>query len=189
MVVKPVKSNTSNLSILSEDDDIEKLGPEKRIRIDSKLLIKLWNKHCSPFQVMRAFAPISPRFMSEWTCKRFEKAKDATELQTVFQYTLSIFLVKGSGEFGLTRLLAPGALAKLPLIKRLPDKIKVPSLWLYGDIDWMNKHAGYKMCKEINKSGDKSNKAKFRLIQEAGHHVYLDNPRKFERLVMNFMLD
>ncbi|GME84279.1 unnamed protein product [Ambrosiozyma monospora] len=75
-------------------------------------------------------APVSPKFMSQWTYRRFEQAKDATELLTVFQYTASIFLSKGSGEYGLTRLLAPGALAKLPLIKRVPDKIKVPTCYM-----------------------------------------------------------
>ncbi|GMG56157.1 unnamed protein product [Ambrosiozyma monospora] len=144
-------------------------------------------KNLDQKDTLRLLAPISPKFFSEWTYKRFEKAKDATELRTVFQYTASIFLSKGSGEFGLTRILAPGALARLPLIKRIPDKIKVPSLWLYGDVDWMNRHAGYNICKEINKSGDESTRAKFRLIQDAGHHVYLDNPREFERLVMNFI--
>ncbi|GME80106.1 unnamed protein product [Ambrosiozyma monospora] len=128
LVLQPVKSNIANHSTFSENDDIEKLGPERKIRINNKWIIKLWNNHYSPFQVLRAMAPVSPKFMSQWTYRRFEQAKDATELLTVFQYTASIFLSKGSGEYGLTRLLAPGALAKLPLIKRVPDKIKVPTV-------------------------------------------------------------
>ncbi|GMG38564.1 unnamed protein product [Ambrosiozyma monospora] len=103
------------------------------------------------------------------------------------EYTSRIFLDKGSGEFGLTRLLAPGALAKMPLIKRIPEEIKIPSLWMYGDVDWMNKSAGYEICKEINKIGDLSNKAKFRIVPNAGHHVYIDNSVEFERQVLKFI--
>ncbi|GMG60204.1 unnamed protein product [Ambrosiozyma monospora] len=134
-----VVGDSDNLSIVSvedNDNDIPKsvrLEQARTLKISNKWVTKLWEDNYSPFQMLRCVAPISTKFISRWTLNRFGKINDETELKDIMEYTSRIFLDKGSGEFGLTRLLAPGALAKMPLIKRIPEEIKIPSLWMYGD--------------------------------------------------------
>ena len=51
-------------------------------------------------------------------------------------------------------------MAKLPLLDRCPEKfvkMKLPTLWLYGDKDWMNDEAGLEMTNEINDLSIKEN--------------------------------
>ena len=83
-------------------------------------------------------------------------------------------------------------MAKLPLLDRCPEKfvkMKLPTLWLYGDKDWMNDEAGLEMTNEINDLSIKENSEKlasFHIISNAGHHLYLDNPPEFAKIVFQF---
>ncbi len=59
--------------------------------------------------------------------------------------TLLIIFV---GEYALAYILAPGAYARRPLIWRVQDLVKIskfgiPSVWMYGDVDWMDIAGGY----------------------------------------------
>ncbi|SLA32749.1 Uncharacterised protein [Mycobacteroides abscessus subsp. abscessus] len=68
--------------------------------------------------------------------------------------------------------------------------MKLPTLWIYGDKDWMNDEAGLEMTNEINDlSIDEYSKklASFKIIKNAGHHLYLDNPPDFARVIFKFL--
>ncbi|KAK7679287.1 hypothetical protein QCA50_017674 [Cerrena zonata] len=88
-----------------------------------------------------------------------------------------------------------GAMARLPLIDRVPQKVvdmKLPTLWLYGDKDWMNDEAGQEITAEINQLAKKTSPpinslAQFGYITNAGHHLYLDNPPDFAKVVFKFL--
>ena len=83
-------------------------------------------------------------------------------------------------------------MAKLPLLDRCPEKfvkMKLPTLWLYGDKDWMNDEAGLEMTNEINDLSIKENSEKlasFHIISNAGHHLYLTIHRNLLKLYFNF---
>ena len=84
----------------------------------------------------------------------------SNNLKNIHDYIYRIFNGKGSGEYALTRVLDVGAVAKLPLLDRCPEKfvkMKLPTLWLYGDKDWMNDEAGLEMTNEINDLSIKEN--------------------------------
>ncbi|KAG7699390.1 hypothetical protein KL951_001107 [Ogataea haglerorum] len=181
-----VVSITSN----SGDTDTSSLMTQvRRAPQIGKLFTRLWERNYSPFQILRLLGPFAGKLVSGWTFNRFSHLQDPETLFKINAYTTKTMLASGSGEFALTRLLAPGAVAKLPISERLPDKIKIRSLWLYGDVDWMSKEGGYEIVKEINeKNKDEQNaKAKFRIVKNAGHHVYLDNAADFEYQVLKFI--
>lgn len=149
-----------------------------------KPIVWLWNRHVSPFTVVRLAAPLGPQLVSSWTYRRFNDLP-TDEMERMHMYAYRTFRAKPSGELGLTRLLAPGAVPRMPLLDRAPTGLKCPSLWIYGDSDWMNVWAGRDVVDRINKVGDA--KAEFNVVPEAGHHTYLDNPEAFDRVVLKWL--
>lgn len=168
-------------------DPVSKLSNSRRIQF----IKKLWTNNVSPFSIVRNVGPFKSKMISSWTTMRFAHvyAQDPKKFQKVHDYIYRIFNSKGSGEYALTRVLAFGAVAKLPLMDRCPQpfaKMNLPTLWLYGDRDWMNEAAGLEMTKEINNLSSKK-LAEFKLIPDAGHHLYLDNPSGFISEIFKFL--
>ncbi|KAA8909349.1 hypothetical protein TRICI_004542 [Trichomonascus ciferrii] len=143
----------------------------------------LWNNHISPFSILRSSGFFAPKLVSRWTHRRFgDLAPNARDAMHTYAYR--IFTAKPSGEYALTRILAPGAVARMPMISRVPGALKCPSTWIYGENDWMNVHAGKETVARLNRDGVH---ADFHVVPNAGHHVYLDNPKSFDSIVQNFL--
>lgn len=166
----------------------EPMVPKTRIQ---KTITYLWKNNYSPFSIVRNLGPMKSKAISRWTTHRFAHVyyTDPNKFYAMHDYIYRIFNAKGSGEFAITRVLGEGALPKLPLLDRCPDKfakMNLPTLWMYGDKDWMNEKAGYEMTKEINRAAGKK-LASFAILPNAGHHLYLDNPKIFSKTVFAFL--
>ncbi|EMC96485.1 hypothetical protein BAUCODRAFT_33843 [Baudoinia panamericana UAMH 10762] len=132
-------------------------------------LTTLWDANVSPFSLVRLAGPLGPRLVSGWTSRRFSQLP-AEEAQALHDYSYSLFRQRGSGEYALAYVLAPGAFARSPLIRRIqsvgrqyvethntpePDAASltaskqreretgVPIVMYYGDSDWMDVNGGY----------------------------------------------
>ena len=83
-----------------------------------KWLTYLWDANISPFSLVRWSGPLGPRLVSGWTSRRFSHLppEEATALH---DYSYSLFRLRGSGEYALAYILAPGAFARSPLIRRI----------------------------------------------------------------------
>ncbi|KAJ8071838.1 hypothetical protein OCU04_002151 [Sclerotinia nivalis] len=132
-------------------------------------LTYLWDANVSPFSVVRWAGPLGPRLVSGWTSRRFSQLPN-NENEALHMYAYSLFRQRGSGEYALPYILAPGAFARSPLIRRIhgvgrqpiPPSTTSPSnfgqkehgypiLLMYGDNDWMDVAGGYaaeQACKE-----------------------------------------
>ncbi|KAJ5788535.1 hypothetical protein N7457_003525 [Penicillium paradoxum] len=78
----------------------------------------LWEANISPFSLVRWTGPLGPRIVSGWTSRRFSHLP-AEEAKALHDYSYSIFSLRGSGEYALAYILAPGAFARSPLIHRV----------------------------------------------------------------------
>lgn len=78
----------------------------------------LWEANISPFTLVRWAGPLGPRLVSGWTSRRFSHLP-AEEAKSLHDYSYSIFSLRGSGEYALAYILAPGAFARSPLIRRI----------------------------------------------------------------------
>ena len=130
-----------------------------------KWLTYLWDANISPFSLVRWSGPLGPRFVSGWTSRRFSHL-GPEEAQALHTYAYSLFKQRGSGEYALAYILAPGAFARSPLIRRIqgvgrqylqPDgsitssvesagrkrENGVPIVLMYGENDWMDIAGGY----------------------------------------------
>lgn len=148
-----------------------------------KWLNTLWDANISPFSLVRLSGPLGPRLVSGWTSRRFSHLPPA-EAQALHDYSYSLFRQRGSGEYALAYILAPGAFARSPLIRRIqgvgrqflaqhdtptPDdaaasstplaKVRetgIPVVLLYGDQDWMDVGGGHAAAKKINAEQEKA---------------------------------
>jgi cardiolipin-specific phospholipase len=128
-------------------------------------LTYLWDANISPFSLVRWSGPLGPRLVSGWTSRRFSHL-GSEEAQALHIYAYSLFKQRGSGEYALAYILAPGAFARSPLIRRIqgvgrqylqPDgsvtssiesgsrsrENGIPVVFMYGENDWMDIAGGY----------------------------------------------
>ncbi|EON63566.1 hypothetical protein W97_02794 [Coniosporium apollinis CBS 100218] len=92
--------------------------PEAPRRPYPPWLTYLWEKNLSPFSLVRWAGPLGPSLVSGWTSRRFGHLP-AEEARALHDYSYSLFRQKGSGEYALAHILAPGAFARSPLIRRI----------------------------------------------------------------------
>lgn len=128
----------------------------------------LWDANISPFSIVRWAGPLGPRFVSGWTSRRFSHLP-ADESEALHTYAYTLFRQRGSGEYALAYILAPGAFARSPLIRRIggvgrqplpspspPASTTPPSsppaptketgypvVLMYGENDWMDVTGGF----------------------------------------------
>ena len=92
--------------------------PQAPRRPTPKWLTYLWDANISPFSIVRWSGPLGPRFVSGWTSRRFSHLPP-DEAQSLHTYAYTLFKQRGSGEYALAYILAPGAFARSPLIRRI----------------------------------------------------------------------
>ena len=172
-----------------------------------KWLTYLWDANVSPFSLVRMAGPVGPRLVSGWTSRRFSHLPQE-EAQALHDYSYSLFRQRGSGEYALAYILAPGAFARSPLIKRIGKLGRgvgehgLPVVLVYGDHDWMDSKAGKAAADDIKEQKKLATKnmaseearrdqgaADVHIVQNAGHHVYLDGWQDFNELMRHEMTD
>ncbi len=189
VLVSPAGVPRSSLSISSIAR--RKLSSKTTSEVTGEKLIKvpawfnfLWECHVSPFSLVRNTGPLGPKFVSGWTHRRFANLPPV-EAEALHRYVYGIFNARGSGEYALNYLLAPGAYARWPLAERAAN-ITCDTMWVYGQNDWMDRKGGEEACDNIAKAhGGK--RPPMKIVSDAGHHIYLDNPKEFNELVLDVM--
>jgi len=174
-----------------------------------------WDANVSPFSLVRFAGPLGPSLVSGWTSRRFNHLPE-NERATLHTYAYNLFRQKGSGEYALPYLLAPGAHARRPLIQRIHEvgrqvlppaagaddgapatrECGLPVVFMYGENDWMDVAGGLAAEVRIQRRIEQAlaeatpderrrenGSAKVLVVQKAGHHLYLDNPDDFNKMV------
>ncbi|KAL8952830.1 MAG: hypothetical protein Q9222_001265 [Ikaeria aurantiellina] len=185
-IPETAKTTGDNNNFLNARSKAQKSGDNTTPNAPRKPLPKwltyLWDANISPFSIVRWSGPLGPRFVSGWTSRRFSHLP-AEEAQALHTYAYSLFRQRGSGEYALAYILAPGAFARSPLIRRIhgvgrqmvaPDGSStssvaeaqhrrengVPVVFMYGENDWMDIAGGYAAERKITEE-------KERLLQTA----------------------
>ncbi|KAJ3504007.1 hypothetical protein NLJ89_g8167 [Agrocybe chaxingu] len=147
-----------------------------------RLFTYLWEEGWSPFQVVRSTFFWGPMLIGKYSSRRFT-GLTPEETRDMHDYIMNITLAKGSGEYCISHILEPGAHARMPLVDRidkLPKDIRVT--FVYGDHDWMDPTGGYEAVQRLKKAGNQN--ARMYIVDNAGHHVYLDNKDTVNDLLM-----
>ena len=109
--------NNANILTASARNPVADRAPRRML---PKWFAYLWDANISPFSLVRWSGPLGPRLVSGWTSRRFSHLP-AGEAKALHDYAYSIFSLRGSGEYALAYILAPGAFARSPLIRRIQD--------------------------------------------------------------------
>ena len=202
----PRSDNNNFLNARSKAEKAQQAANPNRLPADSKdpaprkplpkWLTYLWDANISPFSFVRWSGPLGPRLVSGWTSRRFSHLPHE-EAQALHDYAYSLFRLRGSGEYALAYILAPGAFARSPLIRRiqgvgrqpLVDSTSstkgassssveaegarmengVPVVLMYGENDWMDVSGGYAAKDKIDAEREKALKGKSREERAKDH--------------------
>ncbi|EMD40463.1 hypothetical protein CERSUDRAFT_111063 [Gelatoporia subvermispora B] len=145
-----------------------------------KVFTYLWEEGFSPFQVVRSTVFWGPMLVGKYSSRRFIGLSEE-DTRAMHDYILNITLAKGSGEYCISHLLAPGAHARRPLVDRVAA-LKIPVTFVYGDQDWMDPQGGTESVENLRKAGN--GQGKMYIVPHAGHHVYLDNSKATNDLLV-----
>ena len=158
------------------------------------ILRKIWEWRVSPFQILQCFGPFYSKILSLWSYQRFRNLKvnssDGDDLLLkLHNYSYSIFnQYQGSGELAITKIINHEILPRLPLADRKFSEFlidnNIETLWLYGERDWMNVKGGEYIYHNLKSNGGKT---QFKVIEKAGHHIYLDNLAGFNNACIEFL--
>lgn len=171
-----VGDNNNFLNARTKAENLSKPGEESSPaaaprRQLPKWITYLWDANISPFSLVRWGGPLGPRFVSGWTSRRFSHLPPE-EAKVLHDYAYSLFRQRGSGEYALAYILAPGAFARSPLIRRIQgvgrqmitpngsttssiesaERVResgVPVVLMYGENDWMDIAGGYAAAAKI----------------------------------------
>ena len=165
-------NNFMNARIRRENDDQKDAGPPPR-RPMFKFFAYLWDANVSPFSLVRWSGPLGPRLVSGWTTRRFSHLQ-SQEAQALHTYAYSLMKQRGSGEYALAYILAPGAFARSPLIRRItgvgrqtfspasgPDaglkkqEKGLPITFIYGENDWMDVAGGFAAARKLKEEKER----------------------------------
>ncbi|KAL7627982.1 hypothetical protein AAE478_002178 [Parahypoxylon ruwenzoriense] len=201
-------SNTLNVDKRGQQPE----ASEPKKRPYPPWLVWLWDANVSPFSIVRLTGPLGPRFTSGWTSRRFNHLTPE-EKQTLHDYAYSIFRQRGSGEYALPYLLAPGAHARRPVINRIyrvgrqtitpatetapaVKETGIPIIFMYGKNDWMDVAGGLAAEEKLKQAKlnallhgtdeekrKENGSARVLIVSKAGHHLYLDNPDEFNAYI------
>ncbi|KAF4551937.1 Alpha/beta hydrolase fold-containing protein 4 [Elsinoe fawcettii] len=108
-------ADESTVPSAASNTTADKAPPRKPL---PKWLTTLWDANISPFSFVRLSGPLGPRLVSGWTSRRFSHL-EGDQAQALHDYSYSLFRQRGSGEYALAYILAPGAFARSPLIRRI----------------------------------------------------------------------
>ncbi|KAF2024243.1 alpha/beta-hydrolase [Setomelanomma holmii] len=163
--VKPSTADNNNFMNQRKKNETAKEPPKRRL---PGWLYYLWEANMvSPFTFVRWSGPLGPRLVSGWTSRRFSMLPEE-EAQALHDYSYALFRQRGSSEYALAYLLAPGAFARSPMIRRIqgvgrqylqphaaptvdadtssqhaPRETGVPIVFMYGENDWMDVAGGF----------------------------------------------
>ena len=165
------KAEKTSSSSVNGDDRNTPSAPRRPL---PPWLVYLWDANISPFSIVRWAGPLGPNFVSGWTSRRFAHLPPE-QSQALHTYAYSLFRQRGSGEYALAYILAPGAFARSPLIRRIQrvgrqeipapapesspsssvQKVRekgIPVVLMYGENDWMDIAGGYAAEAKINQT-------------------------------------
>jgi len=166
--------------------------PEKPLDWDTrdmsfkhKIYFKLFKYVHSPFSIVRAAGPLGHTILSKFRDDLSEKFIDFFPEDNgtcIIDYVYYSNMQTPSGEKAFKSLSLPIAWAKNPLINRLGNLDEnIPCYFIFGQYTWMSTSAGETLSRTMK------GKSEVAYIENAGHHVYIDNYKDFNETALSFL--
>lgn len=139
----------------------------------------------NPLAPIRCLGPFGPNVIKKVRRDLGEKFESAEmKKNAAMSYIYHCNAQKPSGERAFKHLTQKIGYAKNPMICRIGNlNADIPLSFMYGDQTWMDKSCGPKV-KDTLQEGQ----TELYEIEDAGHHVYADQPERFLEII-NFICD
>ncbi|XP_015921499.2 (Lyso)-N-acylphosphatidylethanolamine lipase [Parasteatoda tepidariorum] len=135
----------------------------------------------NPLAGLRAAGPWGPQLVSRLRPDLLHKFKSCAEPEEVSDYIYHCNAQYPSGETAFKAMSAPFGWAKRPMIKRISMlRQDVPISFIYGSRSWIDSKSGHHIC-DIRADSI----VEVKLIEGAGHHLYADKFRDFNKTVVS----
>ncbi|CCH43075.1 hypothetical protein BN7_2622 [Wickerhamomyces ciferrii] len=141
------------------------------------------------FNILKWLGPLGVRLVSKYLSSRLTRSStnsliDSKELNNFFLIYTILLIYQKNNSFKMFKNLFNNSLLSFdPILDNL-DKVKIPVMIMYGQFDWMNVQAGFEAVNELNGMNKVEND--FTIIKNAGHNIFLDNPKDFNMQVINY---
>lgn len=148
-----------------------------------RYLLQVFTKF-PPFRMVRAAGPLAPRFLRSTRpdiVGKFESVFEDHQKKTVSEYIYHCNNIEISGELAFHRLLKNGPWPEFPIGEKVRSQIchKIPMTFIYGVNSWIDNSYG-----NIIKDGRPNSYTRVEIVEDAGHKVFSDNEKVFNRLVV-----
>ncbi|XP_055542151.1 (Lyso)-N-acylphosphatidylethanolamine lipase [Wyeomyia smithii] len=161
--------------------------PEMPTDVDSRYKIPWWGKplvaaakSLNPLSILRFFGPMGSWMVEKMRPDILRKFSNVvSNRDDIPNYIHQCNAQKPSGESAFHSMMKNLGWAKNPMINRIQDlKHNVPITFVYGEKSWLDNTAG-----DIVKQLRHHEYVKVHSIPNAGHHVYADDAKMFNKIV------
>ena len=152
----------------------------RRIPLAARAIVKVGAVlGLSPMSIVRAAGPWGQGMIRRTRSHMSRKFADLyDDVDVVNEYSFHVSVQPGAGEFAVQHhILGEFAYAVDPLIDRLHE-MRVPTTFMYGETDWMDRTAGGEAMKTMRAFTD------LLVIPAAGHNMFADNAPTFNAQVV-----
>jgi len=161
------------IPVKPEDD------PKRKVPLKWRI-VRSFATTFQPLSIIRAAGPYGPGLIAKFRAdiaNKFEKIYDDTSIVSSYIYHLNA--QDATGEQAFSQITHSIAWARKPMINRLPDLDKnIPITLMYGSQTWMDSAAGWELKVKLGSRAD------YHIIERAGHHIYVDNYKQFNSIVV-----
>lgn len=137
-------------------------------------------------ELLRWLGPIGAKLCWNYISSSYKKVPTIDYKNYVFELLYGKGGIPNTARKIFTGLFTQNLLARNPIMDSIDQLCARDVLLLYGDRDWMNNYAGYRMVELLNQKRGKGY-ATYDEIPNAGHNLFLDNPESFNDKLVQFL--
>lgn len=137
-------------------------------------------------EILRWMGPVGARICWGYITSRYSSLPSMDYKNYLFELLYGRGGIAYTARHIFTNLFTRNLLAKDPIMDSLGQLEAKKVLLYYGDHDWMNKYAGFKMVERLNSLRNNSS-ANYVEVPESGHNLFLDNPDFFNVSLTEFL--
>ncbi|AQZ12171.1 ECM18 (YDR125C) and ICT1 (YLR099C) [Zygosaccharomyces parabailii] len=139
-------------------------------------------------ELLRWMGPLGAKLCWNYVSNAYSKLPTMEYKNYVFELLYGKGGIPRTARKVFTGLFTRNLLARDPIMDSIDQLGAEKLLLLYGDHDWMNNYAGYRMVEILN-DRRQSKYASYAEIPNAGHNLFLDNPNSFNDSLIDFLAE
>jgi len=147
--------------------------------------IKLWEDKVTPSEFLKKHSIIGNFILSRYVNGQYNHGKNGSKISDLVYKLVSCMMkeMPCGSEKALHILLGPPmAIAHMPIENMMLEKIDVPTVFFYGETDWMDWSGAYRLANNEEKKN-----FKLKWVKKAGHQIFADNPEQITKDIIEIL--